>query len=251
MNARHPSESEIPALRSLWKEAFGDPDVYLDSFFRFAFARERCLCLEDCGRIAAALYWFDCSLRAKKIAYLYAVAVPQTYRGQGLCRRLMEETHGHLNGRGYGAAILVPGSASLFELYGHLGYHTCSAVDEFRCSAAESGIPVRKIGRYPFAVLRRKFLPEGSVIQEKENLDFLADQYELFAGENFLIAAQRKNGTLHAAEFLGDPVIIPQILRTLDCSQGEFRTPGNTRAFTMYYPLQKDDMPNYFGLAFD
>ena len=251
MKTRHPTESDIPGLRALWKEAFGDTDAYLDCFFRFAFARERCLCTEDRGRITAALYWFDCTFRGRKIAYLYAVAVAQAYRGQGLCRHLMEDTHAHLDGYGYAGSILVPGSTSLFSLYGHLGYRTCSSVDEFFSSAAESGIPVRRIPVEEYALLRRNFLPEGAVIQEKENLDFLAAQYELFAGMDFLLAARCEKGILYAAEFLGNRSAIPSVLHALHCSRGEFRAPGDGKAFAMYYPLQNTGIPHYFGLAFD
>ena len=36
-------EADIPALRRLWKQAFGDDDQLLDSFFSIAFSPDRCL----------------------------------------------------------------------------------------------------------------------------------------------------------------------------------------------------------------
>ena len=76
---------------------------------------------------------------------------------------------------------------------------------------------------------------------------------ELYAGENFLLAAHRENGVLTADEFLGDRLSAPHILRELGCPHGVFRTVGTARPFAMYLTLREDiaAMPRYFGIAFD
>ena len=51
MNIKSPKNADIPALRSLWKEAFGDTDDFLDVFFSAAFADERAMCVTDKGEI--------------------------------------------------------------------------------------------------------------------------------------------------------------------------------------------------------
>ena len=38
---RSAREGDVPALRELWKEAFGDGDRFLDQFFEGPFAPER------------------------------------------------------------------------------------------------------------------------------------------------------------------------------------------------------------------
>ena len=38
MIIKPPSKEEIPQLRTLWQEAFGDSDAFLDIFFSNAFA---------------------------------------------------------------------------------------------------------------------------------------------------------------------------------------------------------------------
>ena len=96
MIINQPQSSHIPALRQLWKQAFGDPDAFLDGFFETGFSPDRCRCIMLDQQILAALYWFDCTWNGKKIAYLYAVATDLQYRGNGLCRALMENTHLHL-----------------------------------------------------------------------------------------------------------------------------------------------------------
>ena len=57
----HPTTTQIPQLRSLWKEAFGDSDAFLDIFFQRAFSPQRCCCVTQGDAVVAALYWFDCS----------------------------------------------------------------------------------------------------------------------------------------------------------------------------------------------
>ena len=108
-----PTSKEIPALRQLWKQAFGDTDAFLDSFFAHGFAFDRCRCVRIDGVLVAALYWFDCRWQGKKVAYLYAVATDMAFRGKRLCRMLMEDTHSHLQEAGYAGAALVPGSREL------------------------------------------------------------------------------------------------------------------------------------------
>ena len=40
-----PDRGRIPALRALWKEAFGDTDLFLDGFFEYGFSPNRCRCV--------------------------------------------------------------------------------------------------------------------------------------------------------------------------------------------------------------
>ena len=88
-----PRVCHIPLLRELWKEAFGDTDAWLDTFFNTAFSLSRCRAVIENNEIIAALYWFDCEAYAQPVAYLYAIATKESHRGKGLCRLLMENTH--------------------------------------------------------------------------------------------------------------------------------------------------------------
>ena len=90
------TKKDIPCLRQLWQQAFGDSDAFLDKFFQVGFSFDRCQCIRHGADIAAALYWFDCTWNSKKVAYIYAVATDKAHRGKGLCRRLLEDTHAHL-----------------------------------------------------------------------------------------------------------------------------------------------------------
>lgn len=248
-----PSPCHIPALRALWREAFGDSEEFLDMFGRIAFAVDCCRCITVGDTVVAALYWFDCSYRGDRIAYLYAIATAKAYRGHGYCTALMEDTHRHLRELGYEGAILVPGSEALFAFYKRHAYHVCSYIGEFDCHASTDGLAIRQIDIKEYAKLRRELLPEGGVIQENESLSFLQAQAEFFTGDGFLLAARRKSRILYGVELLGDTAKAPAIVRALRCAEGRFRIPGTDIPFAMYRSLGdlKHAPPTYFGLAFD
>ncbi len=253
MNIKSPTKANIPSLRCLWQEAFGDTDEFLDLFFCNGFSSERCLFIEEENSIAAVLYWFDCEWEGRKLAYIYAVATAKAHRGKGLCHKLMEHTHLHLKNASYTGAVLVPGSPSLFKFYESMGYRTSCFVHEFVCPAAEERVNLKKVSKEEFGALRRHFLPKHSVIQENENLDFLSSYACFYAGEDFILAAYKDGGTLICPEILGNTESAPGIVRALGCEKGIFRTPGITKPFAMYLPLQEESetAPSYLGFAFD
>ena len=204
MKIDFPSPSQIPLLRTLWKEAFEDSDAFLDLFFASAFSSRRCRCVELDGQIAAGLYWLDCRYDSKRIAYIYAVATGKAYRGQGLCAALMADTHALLTQLGYAGAILVPGDEGLFRMYGKMGYQTCSHISVKTVSASKTATDLRQICIEEYAQLRRLLLPDGGVIQEGENLSFLEKLTGLYAGEGLVFCAALEDGKLSVPELLGD-----------------------------------------------
>ena len=64
----------VAQLKQLWQQAFGDPEAFIDAFFRTGFSPNRCRCIQKDGRVATMLFWFDCQCRGEKLAYLYGVA---------------------------------------------------------------------------------------------------------------------------------------------------------------------------------
>lgn len=250
MSVVYPNEKQIPGLRDLWKKAFGDDDDFLDIFFETAYAPDRCRCVAEDGEVQSALYWFDCTLEGKKLAYIYAVATDPECRGRGLCRMVMEDTMEVLRDRGCAGAILLPQEKWLINMYAGMGFVPCTAVTEKWCRAGEP-VPVRKIDAAEYAARRRKLLPGGGVIQEGENLAFLGALTTLYAGESF-IAAVSAEEELWCPEFLGDAAALPGLVRALGFSEGRGRMPGTERPFAMFRPLTEDcPQPGYFGLVFD
>lgn len=250
MEICNPGSRQIPGLRALWKEAFGDSDAFLDIFFGTAFHESRCRCFAAGEDVAAALYWFDCTLGDARYAYIYAVATAKAHRGKGLCHALMADTHALLKSNGYAGALLVPQEESLREFYATMDYRNAGGSKTFSRTASGAPVPLRVIGPEEFALRRRRCLPEGGLIQEGENLLYLQHLARFYAGDDFLLTAWEDSGTLHAEEFLGDCNLIPGILTALNCSQGHFRTPGE-EPFAMFLPLSAGaQVPEYLGFCF-
>lgn len=252
MKIDFPLPKQNKQLVSLWQEAFGDTEEFVDGFFYTGFSPSRCRCITISRKVVAALYWLDVRYENQRFAYIYAVAVAKSRQGKGLGRALMEDTHAHLALRGYDGALLVPQSPELRELYEKLGYRDATTVTEFTCQAGETPLVLHRIDRDEYAALRRASLPQGSALQEDESISFLETMAFFYRGEHVLLAANAENGRLHCPELLGDPAAAPGILASLNCTEGFFRTPGGEKPFAMFRPLEAGAVPpKYLGLAFD
>lgn len=251
MRIDYPAEGQLPQLRRLWQEAFGDDDDFLDLFFDDIYASDRCRCVTIEDSVAAALYWLDCRCYGRPIAYLYAVATGKKHRGRGLCRALMADTHRILKDLGYAGCVLVPGELPLFEMYGSMGYAPCGTIREFSREAGVERAALRALTPEEYAAARREYLAPGAVIQEGQNLTFLAKLAKFYAGEDFLLCAADRGEELFGMELLGNADAAPGILAALGKERGAFRTPGSDREFAMYHPLSDAPAPNYLGFAFD
>ena len=155
-----PQFTDLPHLRRLWLEAFGDEQEFWFHFIHRAKPLRRCRCVWENDALAAALYWFDCSWEGSKLAYLYGVATAAAFRGRGICRALMEDTRRYLKELGYHGIILVPAQPQLFEMYEKMGYSTCTYVREFDVTAGDP-IPLRQLTPAEYAQLRQKRLRQG------------------------------------------------------------------------------------------
>ena len=247
-----PSLRLVPQLRSLWRQAFGDGDVFLDAFFSLCFSPKRSRCILRNGEVVSALYWFDFTCRDQKMAYLYAVATREDCRHQGLCRALLADTREVLEAQGYSAALLCPENEGLARMYAGQGYLPVCKIAEVTRVAGERPVSLRRVSPEEYASSRRRFLPAGGAQPEECFWRLLAREAELFVGKDFLLAARRQDDTLLAVELLGNSEAAPGILAALSCRDGTFRMPGNEKDFAMFLPLIPDTRPPvYFGLALD
>lgn len=252
MTIDRPQLRQLPALRQLWQRVFGDTDPWLDTFFSVGFSPERCRCVSLDGTPVAALYWFDAALGNRKLAYLYAIATAPEHRGRGLCRKLMADTHRHLQALGYDGAILVPAEPSLFAFYGRMGYRTVSTLREFISRAGETPEALVPLSPEKYAQLRLQLTPEDTVLQEGAALAFFAAQGAFYQGDRLLLAVQLEGSHAFIPEFLGDAGKLPGVLKTLGAKTGTVRTPGKEKPFAMGLTFAEEPLPDvYFAFALD
>ena len=251
MRIDHPERSQIPALRALWKEAFGDTDAYLDLFFVRGFSQDKALCVTDGDTVAGALYWLDMAYCGGKIAYIYAVATAKSHRGQGLCRKLMDATHRILQTQGYAAAVLVPQDGGLAKMYAAMGYLPGGGIREVRCEAARTAMPLKPVSSDIYHRFRKELLPPEGIALGQKAQELLAVQAEFYTGDGFLLAAVRDENKVIGLELLGEANAAPGIVAAFGCREGVFRMPGE-ESFAMYFPLGEGiPAPGHLGFAFD
>lgn len=246
-----PREEHIPGLKALWKEAFGDTDAFLDSFFSTGFSLYRCRCIREGATPVAALYWFDCHWEEKRLAYVYAVATAKSHRGQSLCHQLMENTRQILLQLGYCGIVLVPAKPDLFDFYKDMGYRCFGGIRQWQAAAGDP-LPLTELTYKEYAAARKAYLPADSVTQEGALLRFLGSYAHFYQGADFLACtAEEDNGSLICYELLGNTDTAPGITAALVKDSGTFRTPG-TSPFAMYLSLTDDPhLPQYFAFALD
>lgn len=245
-----PKESHIPGLRALWKEAFGDTDAFLDSFFSTGFSMYRCMCIREGNRPLAALYWFDCHWQDKRLAYVYAVATAKSHRGQGLCHKLMEATHRLLLQLGYSGVVLVPAKQALFGFYEKMGYGCFGGITQWDATAGKP-LALKRLDYKQYCAVRDRYLTDGAVLQNGATMRFLSTYTHFYQGEDFLVCGAQEDGKWMAYELLGNTDAAPGILGALQLESGTFRCPGST-PFAMYLSLTQDKQtPDYFAFALD
>lgn len=240
------------ALKTLWQQAFGDTDAFITDFFRTGFSEKRCRYIVREDMPAAALYWFDCQWKGKKLAYLYAVATDKNFRGQGLCRTLINQTHQHLQAEGYTGTVLVPAAAGLFSMYEKMGYRGFCPMEQKTVFPEGQPACIKSINAEAYGQLRLSKLPADGVIQAKETLRFLATYAQFYTTGDALLCAAREEDTLYIQEFLGDSTDLPGIVAALGAKSAKVRLPGGKENFAMYYSFTDDnEMPSYLGIALD
>lgn len=138
---RFPKDTDLPQIKALWQEAFGDSDEDTEFYFERRHRHENMLVLLEGDEVAAMLTMLPINLKAGKeglkARYIFAVATKKSHRGQGLSTKLLEAAHEFIRSEGGAAGVLVPAEGSLFDFYEKRGYQTAFYIDEAVIPAAQ------------------------------------------------------------------------------------------------------------------
>lgn len=120
-------QTDVPRLRALWRAAFGDADESLDFFFDTVFPTCDVFAARDAEDICAMVFCLPQTLclpdgHTVRTAYLYAVAVEEASRRQGICRALLNFTAERLHRRGVQCLQLAALTPALAGMYHKLGF---------------------------------------------------------------------------------------------------------------------------------
>lgn len=251
MTIDHPRFTDLPALRKIWLEAFGDTNAFWSTFLTAGFQASACRCVLQDNQPVAALYWFDCPWKGEKLAYLYAIATAKTYRGQGLCTALLEDTHALLREQGYFGAVLVPGSESLRHFYRRFGYADFGGIREQTVPASNEPLSLRQLTEEEYEHGRWQVLPHYGVELSGRMLHFFAQFAKFYAADRCVFAMTEEAGRLVVPELLGNCPDAGAIASAFGKDRVTVRTPG-CDPFAMFLPLTDSrECPEYFGIALD
>ena len=261
-------KNELPAALHLFEEAFGAPKEGRLSLAENSLSRV--LGLLEGERLLSMLTVFPVTLRLQKDrlpgAYLYAVATDPKREGEGLCTRLLEETHTLLKKEGCAAAVLQPSSRKNRLFYTKRGYSPCSslAFGNYTRKEGES-LEVLLCTAEEYKALRERFLPEDALLWEEDGLLFQERWLRLYGGGFFKLggedplgcAALSSEGGLRIRELLlSDLSLRDAALNGLLRAAGEKTcslslAPGllpkeKETPFAMWYPLTAREAPSHF-----
>ena len=127
MHYRKASHFDILAVKSLWKEVFGDSDDYIGNFITH-FGIENCYVCELNEKITAMAFAIPTTLsyfahrRANNFKYLYACATLPDYRGQGMMRKLLSTIFDESSNEKCAGIFLHPADKNLGHFYRKLGF---------------------------------------------------------------------------------------------------------------------------------
>lgn len=153
---------DIPVLKQLWRDTFGDPDELIDSFFELLCGVGTGIVCRD-GREPVAMAYLLDGMRAGmvKCSYIYAVATKSEYRGRGCGAALMRACRSASRQRGNDVLCTSPAEPSLYDWYeGLLDMQPVSFSSEYGIEPELSGaLPaVRPADASEYNLAREQYL---------------------------------------------------------------------------------------------
>lgn len=263
--------ADVPALKRLWKQAFGDDDACIDLFFDTAYRPEQVFVLKEDGAVQAMAYWWPMTVcegrRGWNAAYLYAVATEESARGRGFCGRVLDFAREFLAGRGVKVLLLVPVNESLRKFYERYGYHDCSAVELTESETVPVRGEVEWIEPPEYLELREQLLADRAYVScPVPVLDFQARIARLYGGGLMRLRSGALEGCACVALDGEGRAVIYELLWPGDrlegaslaaarvgASQMLVRTPGDAQPFAMAKWLIEPPAISapYLGIALD
>ncbi len=148
-----PTPSDIPALKTIWHNVFGDDLADIDRFFQTLYANKNTLIWKDSDKLVSMLYM----LPYEHNVYLYALATLPEYRGCGIMKKLINEACQRAAKQGAKGVFLIPaeGMETYYERFGFALYNG-RELDKNRPPATDYEMQIQDFVEY----LDETFIPE-------------------------------------------------------------------------------------------
>ena len=202
---------DIPSLKAMWAECFGDPEMMVDDFYRILPDMGFGLVCELEGEVCGAAHMIEGMSFENNghipCAYLYAVGVFERFRGHGMGSALSKGCKELAKKRGAEIICTQPAKKSLYQWYEDIidtRHRLCRSAVELESSEGFA----EKISAEEYHALRESLLTgtehmsaTKAVIEFEEALCF-AYGGALFKTENGIAAAYLEEGACHVKELL-------------------------------------------------
>lgn len=166
---RHADFEDIPQLKEIWSEAFGEED-YAEEFYACIFRPEHTLCETEGDTVLAMLHKIPCHIEMgqgvyENVYYLFALATRSAARSRGIMGQLIERAHEEIRSEGVETVFLIPAQESLKGYYKRFGFTPlrnlpvfethCSRAGSDRQKTVESSITVKQASMDEAALLMK------------------------------------------------------------------------------------------------
>lgn len=123
---RHAKFRDIPQLKEIWSEAFGEED-YAEDFYSRIFRPEDTLCEAENETVLAMLHKIPCRIDQgqggyENAYYFFALATRSGARGRGIMGQLIERAGEEIRAQGAEIVFLIPAQESLKGYYKRFGF---------------------------------------------------------------------------------------------------------------------------------
>lgn len=230
MKIVHPELNDISALKSMWKDIFGDTEEYIELFFSRVVALENILVVKNNENVLAMVFYpeYICKLggRQTKCGYICGAATLPQFRGQGIMGKLLREAVEDMKNKGYGACVLIPAGKSLFEYYGRFGFEKniqYRKADIFEFSLGNAGLitVAENVDDIWEIYCNATADIDDIVLQSKESYRAVMEEYEgnvyVYDNKCFIFANKDTVDEIFSA----DNDIIPEAIGALQCFIGQ------------------------------
>lgn len=111
-------KDDLPALRRLWRDIFGDSEAFIDTFYAALPTVGTCAVCELDGRIVGMAHALTAmEYDGRRLCYLYAVAVESSVRRQGIGEAVVGKTVALARERGAELVCTLPANEGLTPWY--------------------------------------------------------------------------------------------------------------------------------------
>jgi len=133
MAVRQSNYNDVPTLKQLMNEVFGDDERFIHLFFKF-FYQNNCLVYELENKIVAmafllpAEFSINCASHTKSlqysmpVTYLYGCATAKSYQKQGFMTEIIHTAYNNICQNQEAGLFLRPATPTLFNYYQKLGF---------------------------------------------------------------------------------------------------------------------------------